>query len=161
VAENPQAFKYWNGTADIHLDPSETRRKLIHSLGGKYAQIIADYSAGIEPAQAGNPDAEPTVDPELEPVRFQATEHILMAAREVFALPKVDGATGQGVGEDHVIAVFWEFLEFCEDAKKKRVASPTSSPSTEPVAFRDLSTDTPASVLTSISIESCCGQQLP
>jgi len=105
---------FYNGSEMVHADPLRIRRLLVHELGG-------DLNAVLSQAHA-----------EEEPVRFQARDQLLSAARIAFDMTPFNPATGAGAVEADLWAALTAFLDFIEKKNPSGVSGPTSVPSTDP-----------------------------
>ncbi len=94
-----------------YADPFRVRRKLNQLLGGPSgaAQVVKLWESPL-PEEA-----------------LPAAELLLGAIREAFDLPAFDPATGQGVGEEDLVALWAAWNEWCRDQKKTAATSPTGS----------------------------------
>ena len=131
-----KVFSYFNGASTVFADPLVIHRRLTRSLGGNPNEVCSRADLGIAGPREDYPteeDYQAAIEQEIasEPMRFDASEQLMDAVREVFVMAPFDTATGEGATELDCRNALAAFVTFLTDQKKTAVNSPTCSPPTE------------------------------
>jgi len=126
-------FCYFANGRECRGDPFAITRRLVRWLDGDPDRVLADRWAGYPDVEFDEQGGQLPIDPEavdkaLEPVRFEAEQKIIRAAREAFFLPEYSLETGEGVGEEECLRLFDEFCVWADGQKKSTARPQTYSP---------------------------------
>lgn len=97
----------------VYGDPFRLNRQLVHLLDGSPGTVLRALKSAEEP------------------VRFEATEKIVDAARQVFGLVPFNPADGSGALDTDALALARRFIEWVDAVKKNSATTPTSPPPTD------------------------------
>lgn len=114
-------FQYWNGSATVFADPMAVHRELTLALDGN-PQAVLEKLEKDEQGEYRQP----------LPVALQALGKLLAAVRQVFQMPAIAPATGEGATDDECLAAVNAYLAWADQKKTRRAGSPTCSPPTAP-----------------------------
>lgn len=141
-------FRYEVAGRVVFADPLDLRRKILRASAGRFYAWWAESdepegppaAADLPPPEAAPPPADGqtaagqrrSVAEAHQMMRhmaaFDAQERCVAALREVFALPPLDAATGEGVPESECWRLLDEYHAFLEKKERAGGTSPSISP---------------------------------
>ncbi len=132
-------FSYYNGKAVVFADPLTIHRRLTRAFDGAPNETLAKIDLGLAGPREDYPSDEDYADAikseqATEPMRYEATERMLSAIRDVFHMEPFNFADGSGATEADCRGALDAFIAFMESKKKAPVSLPTSPPPTEPAS---------------------------
>jgi hypothetical protein len=112
-------FRFFDGLRNRCADPVRLYRKLNHLCDGDVNKVWADVYAGV---------TDEGEDPMQEPIRYQAEEKLLAAAREAFGLAPFNEETGEGADDDCCWLALKTFGAWTQKKSASTETTPTSPP---------------------------------
>lgn len=112
-------FTYRAAGRELHADPLALRRKLYRVFDGDPDGAFA--AADVKQGQDGQPEA-----PAAVLYRLDAEDRLVAGLRQLFDLPALDGATGQGFTEADVWDAWDAFQGFLAGEPSRGGNSPAS-----------------------------------